>query len=69
MYSVRNADIYAQIPTRITTSKGTMSEIKSDLEDVLSAFSPYRFEVCGEPEWDMAGAHSFFIRKLVLTVE
>ncbi len=32
-----------------------------------SASSPYRFEVCGEPEWDMAGAHSFHIHELVQT--
>ena len=32
-----------------------------------SASSPYRFEVCGEPEWDMAGAHFFHIHELVLT--
>lgn len=31
--------------------------------------SPYALEVCAEPEWDMAGAHSFHIHELVLTVE
>ena len=34
-----------------------------------SASSPYLFGACGEPERDMAGAHSFHIRELVLTVK
>lgn len=34
----------------------------------MSASSPYLFGACAEPVWDMAGAHSFHIHELVLTV-